>query len=126
VSGTDPLRDSLATATPGFVSSDWVAAGEQWLEVAQFQTEERAQQFREDFMSVAGMEEMSHLSGPGFAEAVAGDLGMSGGWQTMDQEALEKLKAGEWALEHPAEVWQPRLNEASNPALDAAYLDLDL
>jgi hypothetical protein len=98
----------------------------QWLEVAQFATEECAQQFREDFMSVAGMEEMSHLPGPGFAEAVAGDLGMSGGWQVMDKEALEKLKAGEWGIEHPAEAWQPRLNEVSSPAQEAAYLDLDL
>jgi hypothetical protein len=98
----------------------------QWLEVAQFQTEERAQQFREDLMSVAGMEEMSHLSGPGFAEAVAGDLGMSGGWQTMDQEALEKLKAGEWAIEHPADAWRPRLEEVpSNHAVEAANLDID-
>jgi hypothetical protein len=72
------------------------------------------------------MEKMSHLSGPGFAEAVAGDLGMSGKWRTMDKESLEKLKAGEWGIEHPAEAWQPRLNEVSNPALEAAYLDLDL
>jgi hypothetical protein len=98
----------------------------QWLEVAHFATEERADQFREDFMSVAGMEEMSHLSGPGFAEAVAGDLGMSGGWQVMDKESLEKLKAGDWAVEHPEATWQPRLNEASSPALEAAYHDIDL
>jgi len=98
----------------------------QWLEVAQFQTEERAQQFREDFMSLANADEASRLSGPAFAEAVANDLGMGGGWQTMDRESLEKLKAGEWAVEHPAEQWQPRLNEASSPALDAAYHDLDL
>jgi len=60
------------------------------------------------------------------AEAVANDLGMGGGWQTMDKESLEKLKAGEWAVEHPAEAWQPRLNEASSPAIEAASLDLDL
>ena len=44
----------------------------------------------------------------------------------MDKESLEKLKAGEWAVEHPAEQWQPRLNEASSPALEAAYHDIDL
>ncbi len=53
-------------------------------------------------------------------------LSSSGGWQVMDKESLEKLKAGEWGVEHPAEKWQPRLNEASSPALEAAYLDLDL
>jgi len=98
----------------------------QWLEVAQFQTEERANQFREDFLSLANADESTHLSGPAFAEAVANDLGMGGGWQTMDKESLEKLKAGEWAVEHPAEAWQPRLNEASSPAIEAASLDLDL
>jgi hypothetical protein len=98
----------------------------QWLEVAQFQTEERANQFREDFMSVAGMDELSDLTGPGFAEAVAGDLGMDGQWQVMDKESLEKLKAGEWAVEYPGVQWQPRLNEVSSPAQEAAYLDLDL
>ncbi|MEB2286596.1 MAG: hypothetical protein OZ934_00630 [Anaerolineae bacterium] len=98
----------------------------QWLEVAQFQTEERANQFREDFMSLADMDELSDITGPGFAEAVAGDLGMSGGWQVMDKESMEKLKAGEWVVEHPAEQWQPRMNEASSPAVEAAYLDLDL
>ena len=95
----------------------------QWLEVAQFATEERAQQFREDFMSVADRE---HLTGPVFAKAVAEETGLGGGWQTMDKESLEKLKAGEWAVEHPAEQWQPRLNEASSPALEAAYHDIDL
>ena len=98
----------------------------QWLEVAQFQTEERAQQFREDFMSLAGMEELSHLTGPGFAEAVASDLGMDSEWQVMEKDALEKLEAGEWSVTHPAEAWQPRLNEVSNPALETAHLDIDL
>ena len=98
----------------------------QWLEVAQFQTEQRAQQFHEDFMSVSGMEEMSHITGPAFAQAVADDLGMDSQWQTMDEQSLEQLKAGEWRLTHPETEWQPRLNEASNPALEAAYLDIDL
>ncbi len=109
----------------GTLSPDSSERG-QWLEVAQFTTEERANQFREDFMSLANADESTHLSGPAFAEAVANDLGMGGGWQTMDRESLEKLKAGEWAVEHPAEQWQPRLNEASSPALDVAYHDLDL
>jgi len=83
----------------------------QWLEVAQFATEERANQFREDFMSVAGMEELSDLTGPGFAEAVAGDRGMSGGWQVMDKESLEKLKAGEWAVGCDNSRWRPLVNQ---------------
>jgi hypothetical protein len=98
----------------------------QWLEVAQFQTEERATKFRDDFMSLVGADKRSNAAGPALAEGIAGDLGLGGKWQVMDGEALEKLKAGEWAVEHPAEAWQPRLNEASNPALEAAYLDIDL
>ncbi|NLF78096.1 MAG: hypothetical protein GX573_20580 [Chloroflexi bacterium] len=98
----------------------------QWLEVAQFQTEERANQFREDFMSLSGMEEMSHITGPAFAKAVADDLGMSGKWQTMDEQSLEQLKAGEWRVTHPEAEWQPRLNEASNPGFEATNLDIDL
>jgi hypothetical protein len=42
------------------------------------------------------------------------------------KESLEKLKARDWGVEHPANAWQPRLNEASSPALEAAYLDPDL
>jgi hypothetical protein len=44
----------------------------------------------------------------------------------MDEPSLEQLKAGEWRVTHPEAEWQPRLNEASNPALEAAYLDIDL
>ncbi len=98
----------------------------QWLEVAQFQTEDRANQFRDDFMSLAGMEELSHIPGPAFAKAVADDLKMDSRWKTMDEQSLEQLKAGEWRVMHPAEAWQPRLNEASNPALEAVNLDVDL
>ena len=77
-------------------------------------------------MSLSGMEELSHITGPAFAKAVADDLGMSGKWQTMDEQSLEQLKAGAWRVTHPEEAWQPRLNEASSPALEAAYLDIDL
>jgi hypothetical protein len=42
------------------------------------------------------------------------------------KESLEKLKAGDWGVEHPADAWQARLNEASSPKLEAAHLDLDL
>ncbi|NLF77530.1 MAG: hypothetical protein GX573_17695, partial [Chloroflexi bacterium] len=98
----------------------------QWLEVAQFQTEERAQQFHEDFMSLSGMEELSHITGPAFAKAVADDLGMNSQWQTMDEPSLEQLKAGEWRVTHPEAEWQPRLNEASNPGFEATNLDIDL
>ena len=45
-------------------------------------------------MSLSGMEELSHITGPVFAKAVADDLGMSGKWQTMDEQSLEQLKAG--------------------------------
>ena len=98
----------------------------QWLEVAQFQTEERANQFRDDFMSLSGMEELSHIPGPAFARAVADDLGMNSQWQTMDEQSLAQLKTGEWSVTHPELTWQPRLNEASSPALEAAYHDIDL
>ncbi|MGQ9855086.1 MAG: hypothetical protein ACUVTG_17000 [Candidatus Oleimicrobiaceae bacterium] len=98
----------------------------QWLEVAQFQAEDRAQQFREDFMSLVGTDKRSNAIGPALAKGIAGDLGLDSDWQVMDGESLEKLKAGEWGVTHPAEAWQPRLNEASSPAQEAAYLDLDL
>jgi len=98
----------------------------QWLEVAQFQTEDRARQFKDDFMSLAGMEELSHITGPAFANAVADDLGMDSQWQAMDKQSLDQLKAGEWHVTHPDEAWQPRLNEVSTPAFEAASVDLDL
>jgi len=79
----------------------------QWLEVAQFQTEQRAQQFREDFMSLANADEASRLSGPALAEAVANDLGMGGGWQVMDQSALEQLQEGKWSCTHEVGKWRP-------------------
>lgn len=49
----------------------------QWLEVAQFQTEERAQQFKDDFMSLVGSEELDHIIGPALAEVIADDLKMN-------------------------------------------------
>jgi hypothetical protein len=44
----------------------------------------------------------------------------------MDKESLQKLKAGVWVVERLGVLSQPRLNKASSPALEAAYLDLDL
>mgnify|MGYP005845363137 CR=1 FL=1 len=99
----------------------------QWLEVAQFQAEDRAQQFREDFMSLVGADKRSNAIGPALAEGIAGDLGLDGDWQTMDRESLEKLKAGEWGVTHPAEAWQPPLDEVSaNRAIGVPTVDLDL
>jgi hypothetical protein len=98
----------------------------QWLEVAQFQTEDRAQQFREDFMSLVGADELGNITGPELAGVIADDLEMDSRWQVMDKQMLEQLKAGEWRVTHPAEAWQPRLNEVSNPAFEAASLDIDL
>jgi len=90
----------------------------QWLEVAQFATEERAQQFREDFMSVAGMEELSDLTGPGFAKAVAEETGLGGEWQRLDREALGTIQAGEWSLTHSRTEWHPAWDAISPPELD--------
>ena len=101
------LADAISPDVPHYA---------QWLEVAQFQTEERAQQFREDFMSLSGMEELSHITGPAFAKAVADDLEMDGQWQVMDEQSLEQLKAGEWRVIHPEVAWQPRLVMPSNQA----------
>src|SRR5690606_8346247 len=36
----------------------------QWLEVVQFQTEDRANQFRDDFMSLVGSDELGNITGP--------------------------------------------------------------
>jgi len=79
----------------------------QWLEVAQFQTEERAQRFREDFMAVAGSDELGHITGPALAGVIADDLEMDSRWQIMTQPELEKLKAGEWAVPHETSIWRP-------------------
>ena len=99
----------------------------QWLEVAQFQAEDRAQQFREDFMSLVGTDKRRNSIGPALAEGLAGDLGLNSHWQTMDRESLEKLKAGEWGVTHPAEAWQPPLDEVSaNRAIGVPTVDLDL
>ena len=57
---------------------------------------------------------------------IADDLAMDSQWQTMDKQSLEQLKAGEWRITHLAEAWQPGLNEASDPALEIANLDIDL
>ncbi len=99
----------------------------QWLEVAQFQTEDRAQQFREDFMSLVGSDELDAITGPALADVIADDLGMDGTWQVMDGEALERVKAGEWRVIHSAETWQPRLNEVSpHHTVQAADIEIDL
>ncbi|MBI5961730.1 MAG: hypothetical protein HY866_23535 [Chloroflexi bacterium] len=95
----------------------------QWLEVAQFQTEDRAKQFRDDFMSLSGMEELSHITGPAFANAVADDLGMESRWQIMDQPALEKLKTGAWSVVHIAAEWQPRMYEVPPTPLETSSID---
>jgi hypothetical protein len=98
-----------------------------WLEVAQFQTEDRAKQFQDDFMSLAGSEELYHITGPALAGFIADDLGMDSQWQAMNKHALEQLKAGEWGVTHPHEAWQPRLDEASpDHAVEVINLDIDL
>jgi len=76
----------------------------QWLEVAQFATEERANRFREDFLAVVSRE---HLTGPRFAEAIAGETGLGGEWQRLDRETLEAIQAGEWSLTYPHAGWHP-------------------
>jgi hypothetical protein len=56
-----------------------------WLEVAQFQTEDRAQQFREDFMSLVEADEPDGITGPALAGVIADDLEMGSQWQMMDK-----------------------------------------
>jgi hypothetical protein len=99
----------------------------QWLEVAQFQTEDRAQKFRGDFMWLAGSEELDHVTGPALAGFIADDLKMNSQWRIMDQPELEKLRAGEWGIVHNAGEWQPQMDGPSptQPA-NAITIDLDL
>ncbi len=78
----------------------------QWLEVAQFQTEDRARQFRDDFMSLAESDESANITGSMLAGVIADDLEMDSQWQIMDKTALEKLKAGEWSIAHKSEEWK--------------------
>jgi hypothetical protein len=99
----------------------------QWLEVAQFQTEERANQFRDDFMALVESDESGHVTGPLLAGVVADDLEMDSQWQIMDQPALDRLKANEWAVVHAPTEWQPRLDGPSpTQAVSAAGVDLHL
>jgi hypothetical protein len=99
----------------------------QWLEVAQFQTEDRAKQFKDYFMSLAGSEELDHVTGPALAGFIADDLKMDSQWQIMDQLVLDRLKANEWAVVHAPANWQPRLDEPStSQAVSAASVNLDL
>jgi hypothetical protein len=97
----------------------------QWLEVAQFQTEDRARQFRDDFISLAESDESGYVTGPLMAGVIADDLEMDSQWQVMDKAALEKLKAGEWSVVHAASEWRPRIDETA-PAVDPTAFDLDL
>jgi hypothetical protein len=99
----------------------------QWLEIAQFQTEERAQQFRGDFMSLVELDDLGHIAGPALATVVADDLGMESEWQIMNKDALEKLKAEEWSVTHKPDEWRPRLDEISpQQAIETANLELEL
>jgi len=68
----------------------------QWLEVAQFQTEQRAQQFHEDFMSLVGNDELGNITGPALAGVIADDLEMDSRWQVMDKQTLEQCGAVEF------------------------------
>ena len=99
----------------------------QWLEVAQFQTEDRAQQFRNDFMSLVGNDELGNITGPALAGVIANDLQMDSQWQALDKQSLEQLKAGEWRVTHREAAWQPRLDVVSPNCIDnAANIELDL
>jgi hypothetical protein len=110
------LADTLSPDTP---------ERGQWLEVAQFQTEGRANQFRDDFMSLVESDESGHVTGPLLAGVIADDLEMDSRWQIMDQAALEKLKAGEWAITHGANNWQP-LGAAAGRDIQGRSTEIDL
>lgn len=99
----------------------------QWLEVAQFQTEDRAQQFRADFMSLVGSDELSGITGPVLASVISDDLEMDSRWQVMDKQTLEQLKAEEWLLVHDSANWHPSLkstNADRDPETTLPTLDL--
>jgi len=99
----------------------------QWLEVAQFQTEERANQFREDFMSLVGHDELGNITGPALAGVIAEGLEIDSRWQVMDRQTLERLKAEDWSLTYQQGHWRPRLDEVSPPqAIEISQFDLDL
>ncbi len=79
----------------------------QWIEVAQFRTEDRARQFQQDFMSLVGNDELGNFTGPALAGVIADDLEMDSQWQVMDKQTLEELKAGAWITSHEKEDWSP-------------------
>jgi hypothetical protein len=94
----------------------------QWLEVAQFQTEDCAQQFRDDSMSLVESDESGHITGPLLAGVIADDLEMDSQWQVMDKQTLEQLKAEEWSVIHTDE-WRP-IKSAPDTQYPLAELDL--
>jgi hypothetical protein len=95
-----------------------------WLEVAQFQTEDRAKQFKDDFMSLVESDELDHVTGPALAGFIADDIGTDSQWQTMNQPMLDKLKAEEWSLTHQPDHWQPRMDETAPVQTVSADIDL--
>jgi hypothetical protein len=98
-----------------------------WLEVAQFQTEDRANQFKDDFMSLVKSDELDHITGPALAGFIADDLGTESQWQTMNQATLDKLNAGKWTISHAEDAWQPRLNgDLPNHTIEVASIDIAL
>jgi hypothetical protein len=98
-----------------------------WLEVAQFQTEDRANQFKDDFMSLVESDELDHVTGPALAGFIADDLGTNSQWQSMNQLSLEKLNASDWSVIHPTDEWYPKLDKVlPNQAIEAGSIDLDI
>ena len=99
----------------------------QWLEVAQFQTKDLANQFRDEFMSLVGNDELGNVTGPALAGVIADDLEMDSQWQMMSGQTLEELKAGEWHTTHETQQWHPRLDEISpDRAVEISEPDIDL
>jgi hypothetical protein len=83
----------------------------QWLEIGQFETEERAQALKDDFQAVVWTEPFENRIGPDLAELVADEMEMSTEWQPMSAVSLDLLKAGEWTLTHQAADWHPQVDD---------------
>ncbi len=76
-------------------------------------------------MSLAGSEELGHITGPALAGVIADDIGTNSKWQTLDREALTQLAKRKWMVTHQPNEWQP-LEAVTEREVQNLSTDMDL